>query len=339
MAVPSSIQLPGTLIISLDFELVWGVRDQYGPDGGAYRDNLLGARAAVPRMLDLFAEYDVAATWATVGMLMARSRSELDRFRPATPPSYANACLSPYGDPVGDDESADPIHYAASLVDLINSRRGQEIGSHTYGHYYPLEPGADAESFRADLDSAVAIAAEQGIQLRSLVFPRNQFNAAMAGVISAAGFTSCRSNPASWMYAANDSANYFRPSVRAGRLLDNYLPVSGSQVIRWHEIPFEGDLCCLPASHFLRPYTPRLSALDGARFRRISKGIVEAARTNGVYHLWWHPHNAGLHTDEFLDFLRRLLEVFANCRDLYGMTSMTMTEAADTISRAHALAS
>ena len=57
----------GALVISLDFELHWGVRDKCAPDG-PYRENLLGARKAIPRILDLFEEFDVAATWATVGI-------------------------------------------------------------------------------------------------------------------------------------------------------------------------------------------------------------------------------------------------------------------------------
>ena len=63
----------GALVISLDFELHWGVRDKR-PVDGPYRENLLGAREAIPRMLDLFEEFGVAATWATVGFLFAKNR-------------------------------------------------------------------------------------------------------------------------------------------------------------------------------------------------------------------------------------------------------------------------
>lgn len=323
------VGVPGAFVVSLDFELRWGVRDAYPLDGGAYRANLLNARAAIPRTLDLFTEYGVAATWATVGMLFAGNRAELARHEPAVKVRYADPGLDPYADPIGDDEASDPLHYAASLVELIRGTPRQEIASHTYGHVYPLEAGVDRESFRADLESAVGIAREQGLELRSLVFPRNQFNPAYADVISAAGFTACRANAPGWIYREADAARYFRPDIRAGRLLDAYVPVAGSQVVRWDEIPFVGRLCCLPASHFLRPYAPKLRRFDPLRFRRIAAGIREAARSGGVYHLWWHPHNAGLHTDEFLAFLRGLLEVVADCRERYGMTSLAMAEAAE----------
>ena len=50
----------GRFVISLDFELLWGVRDHC--DRQSYGANVLGARQAIPRMLDLFAETDVRAT-------------------------------------------------------------------------------------------------------------------------------------------------------------------------------------------------------------------------------------------------------------------------------------
>jgi len=55
------VRKPGALVISLDFELHWGVRDRLSAEG-PYRANLLGARAAVPRMLALFEKYGVAVT-------------------------------------------------------------------------------------------------------------------------------------------------------------------------------------------------------------------------------------------------------------------------------------
>src|SRR5918997_4330773 len=104
----------GALVISLDFELHWGVRHTIPPDG-PYRRNLLGVWEAVPKMLALFEEYDVAATWATVGFLFAKSRQELEEFSPPVKPSYENHALYPYAEPIGEDEADDPRHFAPSL--------------------------------------------------------------------------------------------------------------------------------------------------------------------------------------------------------------------------------
>ena len=64
---------PGTLIVSLDFELHWGVRDV--KTVAQYRENLLGVRRAIPALLATFADYGIHATWATVGFLFFRKSS------------------------------------------------------------------------------------------------------------------------------------------------------------------------------------------------------------------------------------------------------------------------
>ena len=65
----------GIFIISLDFELNWGVHDVFPLE--RYGENLLGAREAIPRMLELFQRFDIHATWATVGMLYFENKKEL----------------------------------------------------------------------------------------------------------------------------------------------------------------------------------------------------------------------------------------------------------------------
>ena len=62
-------------IVSLDFELMWGVRETRTVQ--TYGANILGGRDAIPQLLDLFAAHGVKATWATVGMVLFATRAEL----------------------------------------------------------------------------------------------------------------------------------------------------------------------------------------------------------------------------------------------------------------------
>src|SRR5262249_44549153 len=141
----------GSFVISLDFELYWGVRDGVTLD--AYRERLLGEREVIPKMLDLFSEFGVHATWATVGFLFARDRSHIEECMPAALPAYDDPSLSPYEHlgTIGRDERDDPFHYASGLLERIATSPGQEIGTHTFSHYYCLEPGQTAAQFEADL--------------------------------------------------------------------------------------------------------------------------------------------------------------------------------------------
>jgi hypothetical protein len=47
-------------------------------------------------MLDLFAERDVGATWATVGFVFCGTKDELMAARPPVLPRYADPRLSPF---------------------------------------------------------------------------------------------------------------------------------------------------------------------------------------------------------------------------------------------------
>jgi hypothetical protein len=98
----------GALVISLDFELHWGVRD-HTPLDGAERKRLLKARAVAPEILRAFAEHNIRATWATVGLLFARSRDEAQECQPRRLPKYEQIELDPYREPLGRQRNLENI--------------------------------------------------------------------------------------------------------------------------------------------------------------------------------------------------------------------------------------
>ena len=189
----------GVFVISLDFELHWGVRHHQPPDG-PYRQNLLGARRAIPRLLELFARYGIAGTWATIGFLFADSAEHRRKFEPALRPCYVDKSLDAYAEPIGQGEKDDPLHFAPSLIELIRRTPNQEVATHTFSHHFCREAGQTLESFKADLTSAVAIAADRGIQIRSIVFPRNQVNPDYTQAVLNAGIICYRGPEQGWMY-------------------------------------------------------------------------------------------------------------------------------------------
>ncbi len=314
--------LPGTLVISLDFELMWGVRDQ--PFAEAYRRNLIGARAAIPRMLDLFAEFGIHATWATVGFLFFENREELLAALPRAHPSYENAQLSPYGtfDELDESEHDDSVHYGASLVQLIANTPHQEIATHTFSHYYCLEPEQDLDAFRDDLRKAIEAARRFGYRIYSVVFPRNQLDANHLEVCKELGIVAYRGVESSWVYASrkSDDESMFRRGVR---LLDSYVNLSGHHAYP-RDVVASSTPANVPSSRFLRPYSPALRLLEPLKRRRILNDLTHAASNGLIYHLWWHPHNFGGHLEESLMTLRAILTHFATLRSEMGMTSSTM---------------
>lgn len=318
----------GSLVISLDFELAWGVRDFPGSEG-PYRANLIGARQAVPRILDMFAKYDVAATWATVGFLFATSREELEHYSPRSRPRYVNRRLDPYADSLGAGEADDPLHFAPSLIAQIAQTPRQEVASHTYSHYYCLEAGQTAEDFNEDLASAVNIAKARGQELKSLVFPRNQLRADYLPLLARNGLTAFRGNEANFLNRARPGVSG-SPLVRGLRAADIFVSLTGSGAVPWAEVAEDEGVVNVPASRFLRPWQPN-GSLEALRWQRVSSSMEAAARRGAMFHLWWHPHNFGVNTDQNLDALKQHLELYARLRDDHGFMSHTMAEVAELV--------
>jgi len=324
------------LVISLDFELHWGVRDKRSVSD--YRTNLLGVRRAIPAILGLFEQSDLHATWAVVGMLFFDNKTELLRHLPEVRPNYTNLSLSAYEeiDRIGDDEASDPYHYGRSLIEQIQTVAGQELGTHTFSHYYCLEAGQTPEAFRQDLRAAIRAAKILGIELRSLVFPRNQYNAAYVEICREVGITSFRGNERSWFYRERNEEEQ-NPAVRGARLLDTYVNLSGHNCYSTAALaksrPFN-----IPSSRFLRPWSSRLRHLDRLRMRRIKAAMNHAARHGMVFHLWWHPHNFGANLDNNMAVLREIAEHFGELKKRYAFESLNMGDLATRFAELEAVA-
>ena len=317
----------GRFVISLDFELYWGVR--HLPSVKRYLPNLVGARKVIPMLLDLFSEYGIHATWATVGFLFCDQTHTLLKFAPSQHrPEYENRILSPYCDlpPEGAAETPDSVFFAPSLIRLIANAAHQEVATHSFSHYYCLEKGQDIEAFRQDLLAARAAANALGVELRSMVFPKNQCREDFLRICAEIGIVAYRGNPPSWLYraAADDEQGYLK---RLCRLLDTYLPFGSRNC---YAAPLQnGNLPInLRASRFLRPYSPLFRTFEPLRLHRIKCDLTEAARKGLLYHLWWHPHNFGVNTAANLAFLRKILEHYRSLHDVYGIESVNMGEMA-----------
>ena len=312
----------GVLVVSLDFELFWGVRDSrtvlaYGP-------HVLGERLAIPEILRLFSRFGIHATWATLGFLFAVHKDELMECCPSIKPSYANRRMSPYSyiASIGENEDTDPLHFGLSLVDRIGGSANQEIATHTFSHFYTLEAGADSAAFSADLEAARKIAARRGYTTDSIVFPRNQYDQSALAVCRRQGIRAYRGTPPHPFYLPRPRGEE-SALVRIGRNLDSLLPLSGRN---FHRLRPSAELLNIPASRFLYPHRRSEWLLVKRRLKRISADITYAAQSGLVYHLWWHPHNFGLDVADNIALLAEILGVYARARDRYGMLSLNMRD-------------
>jgi hypothetical protein len=312
----------GTFVVSLDFELHWGVRDHRTV--ADYRDNLLGVRRVIPALLALFSEFGVRATWATVGFLFFETIEELLAAIPGELPRYANRNLDPYAAliEVVRYEAEDPFHFAPTLIRQIQATAGQEIATHTFSHYYAGAPGPSLESFRADIRAAKSAGQRFGIEIKSVVFPRNQVSMPHIRICAGEGLIAYRGVESDPYVAAGNS-----PVDRAKRFADAYVNLSGPCCGVPRKLASLG-IVSVPQSRFLRPCSRRRGFLDALRLRRILSSMTFAAENQLVFHLWWHPHNFGVNTDLNVSFLRAILEHYQALQQRLEFQSLTMAEVA-----------
>jgi peptidoglycan/xylan/chitin deacetylase (PgdA/CDA1 family) len=320
----------GALVISLDFELYWGVMDLYVP-GSRYDTNVLGARKVVPRLLALFEETGLSATWCTVGSVFADSWADAKQYLPDKRRGYQDRELCAYAQ--GSSASADErFYYAPELVRRIASQPGQEVGTHTFSHYYCLEPGQNAEDFEADLIAAKRIAEKHKISLRSIAFPRNQVAPSYLSALVRHGIAAYRGTQLTWMDSAGSRSQQHEWKKRASRLADAYIDLSGDNTYSWNDVLDETGLCNVRASRYLRPYSRSARALKRWRLRRVIEGMEVAARSKRVFHLWWHPEDMGRHPEESIENVRVIATAFGQFRRAYGMRAMSMSDVVDVVS-------
>lgn len=310
----------GIFCISLDFELHWGRFDKMplSENTFVYFSN---TRAAIPKMLDLFSAYGMHVTWATVGMLFQNNEQEWMNAQPVPLPSFRNKELSAY-EWVKQHGVHDALHFAPDLIGQIKHTPNMEIGTHTYSHYYCNEDGQTIDDFKRDLKIAVDVATEKGIQLKSLVFPRNQVNKLYLAVCAELGIETVRTNPSVWYWDETRKADI---AIKIARTGDAYLPFSTKNILDLKTIDARQTPVLLPASRLYRPWSNNLF-LNNLKLQRILHEMTVAAKRKQYYHLWWHPHNFGYHPENCLAELAIILRHYASLHHQYGFQSMSMIE-------------
>ena len=264
---------PPAFIMSLDCEGKWGMADGLRPYH--HRDltdrNLVQAYA---QLLAMLARHDIAATFAFV---MAFTLSEAQR--------RGFAVLDRQQNP-GDGWLR---HYWASLdaglnegwhvpeaLDRVRGDGRHEIASHSFCHRPLGDDVIDEAEAAAELAHAAEAAKLKQVELRTLVFPRNQVG--NLGAVRSAGYLGYRTR-------------LDRPGGargKAGALLDEFDTRAAPQ----EPLADRQGLVAIPPGRFfnwrfgLRRLVP--PPVTVARWRN---QLDRCAREGGIVHLWLHPHN------------------------------------------------
>jgi peptidoglycan/xylan/chitin deacetylase (PgdA/CDA1 family) len=256
-----------TFIVSLDCEGKWGMADRINK----HHDTVLTTSNLVEvysRLLALFSKYQVSATFAFVMALTLRP-SEFRQFADlfSDVPVEGVNWLQHFRrqSALGMTDG----WFAPQAFDLVQHDGMHEIASHGLTHLpIALVSRIAAES---EITSAGVVARSRNLAPRTFIFPRNLV--AHLDILCNAGYIGFRDRSSRHAYA--DALDEYNPFARSHRIING-----------------NGSLIVIPCGYFLNyrsglrwAVPPHITRL---RWRNI---IDHAIVTNGVAHLWLHPHN------------------------------------------------
>lgn len=287
---PARAESRGAVVISIDFEMRWGMHHVLGQDPDAYRESLRRAPLVVDGLLREFAARGIRATWATVGAIACDGWDEYWDRAPATPRyhdrSLAVTKRSERLDPRGE------LHFSRRTVEAIAGTAGQDLGCHTFSHALCRRRGATCQDLRADLAACAAIWRDKlGAAPTSFVFPCNEV--CHVDELVAAGYRVARA-PSSDLRSSPTRLGRISRLLADSRPPADQPPPTGATGLRW-----------TAGSAFVRFNLPPLAWDVHAGLLRLG---LRRLRPGRLVHLWWHPHNLGHDPERCLSRLRPLLD-------------------------------
>jgi peptidoglycan/xylan/chitin deacetylase (PgdA/CDA1 family) len=303
----------GVAVVSIDTELAWG--ESHHRDGSGPRRDYGSERIVIDQILEVFDRYEISATWAIVGHLF------LDQCAPVDGRAHPEIVRPVYPTMSGDWFDIDPCstlaaapsYYGRDIVAAINRCRvPQEIGCHSFSHL--IADGCGEEAFGSDLAACRAVAANDGLDVRSFVYPRNAIDHIDA--LGGHGFVCYRGS-------AEPSA---APAGRLVRYADRLRPLARSAVV---PIRHPSGVWNVPQTYLFAPATRARHLPVGLWAHRPVARMRLAARERSLFHLWFHPYNVTAAPDRALRGLEAICRAATRLRDAGRLDIMTMGALAD----------
>jgi len=317
----------GAFVVSIDTELAWG--EAHRRDGSQGRHHFDAERPVIDAILDLFARYEIAATWAIVGHLF------LDACQDDGKGPHPDLVTPDY-DWLGEDWlavdpcstiGAAPHWYGRDIVDAVLACPvPQEVGSHSFSHVIVDDPACTPEVFAAELAAAGRLAAERRVELRSFVYPRNSIG--QIERLAEHGYRCYRGGRPVAPFAG-------RPGWqrRALALVDKLRPLPGSATLPARH---GSGVWNVPQTYLFAPATTGRRLPPVLWARRPRARLRQAARDRSLFHLWFHPYNVTADPDRALAALEVVCREAARLRDAGRLDVVTMGALADRLDAASA---
>lgn len=296
------------MIVSLDCEGKWGMADHLAPYIHAcLTDDALAA--VYRRLVQMFASYDIPATFAYV-MAFLLTPTERQGFGHLLERDGRD---DPWMEHVWQAWEAGHTQgwFQPEALAVVLADGRHEVACHGFSHRSLADDAISAESAREELDAAQAVALVKGVELKTLVYPRNQVG--HRAILRDNGFIGYReklSRPGGALGRIYRLAEEFNVAARAQKpefiLADGLVPIPPGFFFNWQF----GSRRLVPGRVTVTRWKNLLDA---------------AASDGGVVHLWLHPHNL-ITAPQTGDNLARVLAHAALLRDRGSIEIITQEQ-------------
>lgn len=279
----------GIFTISIDTELAWGTdkdkvekrRKQFG-----------NTRKAINQLLELFAQYEISATWAIVGRLFLKA-------------------------PKNDKNS---FWCGQDIVKKIKDCSvPQEIASHSFSHLNFDEKKCSRKSAKLDLERYKELTDRLNIRFKSFIFPKNKIG--YLELLYQNNFLCYRDIDNRWYEKTKVLPSIFKRILRVSEDIFVITPPCSLPRKR------ADKPLAIPASMMYRPLNGIWKFIPvKLRISRIKKGIDKAIGDKKIFHLWFHPFNLGEGTEELMEGLKKILKYASQKRKDGQLDIATMGE-------------
>lgn len=286
------------VVISLDVELGWGFHDLTPLPA----ERLRTARRNWDRLRRLFDEYRIPATWAIVGHLLAEDCDAVHENHPAGERCCTHA---------PDGLAVDDVWFGEDLVPALRDAAvDHELASHGFTHVHFAHERMSHEFATRELRSAIDASRNRAFSPDSFVFPVNEVG--YRDLLADEGFT---------CYRGRRPDQPGKPRKLAEAVLDRGAPPLVTPTVD------EYGLVNVPASLNLFAFEGWARSLvepfhGDPVTGRVRRGIDRLRDEDGVFHLWFHPHD--LTRERKFDRLRAVLGAVAAARDRGDIAVETM---------------
>ena len=313
----------GVFLLSLDTEMAWGFNHLPASLRPERRFNQV--RRVVDRLLRLMEQYEIQATWATVGHLFLDQCTPTDgcKHPEVIPPHYSwldREWLEP--DPCSNLKQA-PNWYGPDIIEMIgNCAVPQEVGCHNFSHVIVGDPECSRETFSSELIACRELASQKQIELKSFVYPKNSVG--HVDVLPENGFTSFRGPQPCWF----EGFPWYL--WRIAHKVDAFFPILPPVVFP----SYTQGMWNLPASAYYVDRDKRWSKLLPIWMRvwKAKQGLRRAAQQKGMYHLWFHPYNMAGDMEGLFHGLEQIFVAVNKLRSQGVLENRTMGQLAESLS-------